>query len=58
VESKYRPGRLSTKELLQLFAVDLERDKNGDPLVGANEEPFIPTNDPHEQEVYSGDLSD
>jgi hypothetical protein len=58
VETKHRPGRLSAQELLQLFATDLERDHDGDPIAGPNEVPFILTNDPYHEEVYTGDQSD
>jgi SNF2 family DNA or RNA helicase len=52
IDSKYRPGRLTTKELLQLFDTDLDRDENGEPIVGPNEEPFILTKDPYHESSY------
>lgn len=58
VDSRRMPGRLSAKELLQLFATDLERDDYGEPIAGPNEEPFILTEDPYHQEHYTDYRSD
>lgn len=58
MDTKNRPRRLSAKELLQLFDTDLERDANGEPIAGPNEEPFILTEDPYQQTSYNEDQSD
>ena len=58
VDSRRMPGRLSARELLQLFATDLERDADGDPIAGPNEEPFVLTEDPYHKEQERGYLSD
>lgn len=58
IDSHNRLGRLSVKELLQLFSVDLEKDENGEPIAGPNDAPFIFTEDPYQQTSYIEDLSD
>jgi hypothetical protein len=50
IEAHYRPDNPSTKEMLALFDVDLERDGSGEPTAGLHDEPFIFTKDPYQNE--------